>query len=59
MLLQVMKKNFKGETQLHASCQKGMLEKAREWLEMGSDPNTSDNANLRPIHEHGVIHVRN
>ena len=54
----VMKKNFKGETKLHESCQRGLLDKAKEWLQMGSDPNTCDNASLRPIHEHGVIMVR-
>ena len=54
----VMKKNFKGETKLHEACQRGYLDKAKEWLQMGSDPNTCDNASLRPIHEHGVIQVR-
>jgi len=45
------KKNKKGETPLHVACGKGLLDKVRQLLDEGANPNTQDNAGWTPLHE--------
>ena len=52
------KKNAQGETELHIESRKGHLERVKQLLEEGADPNTRDNINLRPLHEHKSLQVR-
>ncbi len=45
------KKNFKGETPLHAACSKQNYAKVKELLDQGAEPNTQDNNLWTPLHE--------
>lgn len=45
----VDKKNAKGETPLHVSCRTGQLEKARQLILAGADPNAQDHAGWTPL----------
>ncbi|XP_057380991.1 BRCA1-associated RING domain protein 1-like isoform X2 [Daphnia carinata] len=45
------KRNVKGETQLHVACLKQDVQRIRELLELGANPNTQDNAGWTPLHE--------
>lgn len=45
------KKNKNGETPLHVACIKGDIEKVREFLTGGAEPNTQDNNGWTPLHE--------
>ncbi|XP_072301156.1 BRCA1-associated RING domain protein 1 [Eucyclogobius newberryi] len=47
----VMKRNHKGETQLHIAAIKGDANAVKELLEQGADPNLKDNAGWTPLHE--------
>ncbi|XP_002735009.1 SMC5-SMC6 complex localization factor protein 1-like [Saccoglossus kowalevskii] len=59
--LQVNKRNYKGETQLHVACIKNNLAKVKELLACpGIDINAPDNAGWTPLHEacnHGNISI--
>ena len=45
------KKNVKGESKLHVACNKGEVEKVKELLRAGADPNTQDHAGWTPLHD--------
>ncbi|XP_017053094.1 tonsoku-like protein [Drosophila ficusphila] len=47
----VIKKNNKGETQLHQACISGNLELARRLIEQGHTVNVRDHAGWLPLHE--------
>ncbi len=47
------KRNPKGETQLHVACGRGNVQKVKELLLQGANPNTQDNASSTPL----VIHL--
>ena len=43
------KRNPKGETQLHVACGRGNVQKVKELLLQGANPNTQDNASSTPL----------
>jgi hypothetical protein len=45
------KKNWKGETPLHAASVRGDTAAVDRLLSLGADPNTADNAGWTPLHE--------
>ncbi|KAI9555390.1 hypothetical protein GHT06_017905 [Daphnia sinensis] len=45
------KRNAKGETQLHVACLKQDVQRIKELLGLGANPNTQDNAGWTPLHE--------
>eukprot|EP00118_Oscarella_pearsei_P014651 m.126624 g.126624 ORF g.126624 m.126624 type:complete len:863 (+) comp37914_c0_seq2:53-2641(+) len=47
----IEKKNAKGETPLHVACIRGNLKVVREYVELGVNPNSCDNAGWTPLHE--------
>lgn len=56
----VIKKNNKGETQLHTACIGGKMEVVKHLLDQGHPVNIRDNAGWLPIHEaciHGHIKI--
>ena len=59
VIRKLKKRDCKGETELHRESKRGNLEKVLQLLELGADPNTEDNASLRPLHEHKALEVGN
>ena len=57
VIRKLRKKNHNGETELHQESKRGNLDRVLQLLELGADPNTKDNANLRPLHEHKALQV--
>ncbi len=55
-----VKKNMKGETQLHLACIQGNLQSVKLYVEQGHPINVKDNGNWLPIHEaanHGHLEI--
>lgn len=56
----VVKKNAKGESQLHTACINGSLPVVRHLLEQGHPVNVRDNSGWLPLHEacnHGYLEI--
>lgn len=50
----VIKKNMKGETQLHTACINGKVEVVRHLLDQGHPVNIRDNCGWLPLHEAAI-----
>lgn len=55
-----IRRNEKGETQLHVACIDGSIEKVEKLIEDGHSPNVRDNCGWTPLHEaanHGFVDI--
>ncbi|XP_063721731.1 BRCA1-associated RING domain protein 1-like isoform X3 [Symsagittifera roscoffensis] len=55
VIKRVRVRDHRGETRLHRESRRGHLEKVKELLKMGADPNTMDNDNFTPLHEYKAL----